>query len=48
MELTKPSPKWYDPGDHLPWYLPTEEPPRHDPPDRRQLTILEALAKLPK
>lgn len=40
---------WYDPGAEYPWLLPApEEPPRPDPPDRRQLDLLEALAKLSK
>jgi hypothetical protein len=41
----KSSPKWIDPGDHLPWLIPAEEEsPRHDPPDRVQLDLIEFLA----
>ena len=44
----KSSPRWIDPGDHLPWLLPApEEPPdRDEQPDRQQLDILTALATL--
>jgi hypothetical protein len=45
----KSSPKWIDPGAEYPWLIPApEEPPRHDPPDRQQLDLIEALAKLSK
>ena len=35
---------FYDPGHHLPWYLPIPDRTEKEPPRRHQITIMEALA----